>query len=107
MARIRIHVKDAAHRPREPIELEIEVGVSAGQVLSQALERLRDLPKGPDSEDPEEEGEEGRRWRLRARRITEEGRWWTEAEVDSFKDRTSISTPPEVGCTEIHSCPRR
>jgi len=106
MVRIRIHVEDVAHRPLDPIELESVNNLSARQVLSRVLERLVDQSEGLNSQDLKGEGEEGRRWRLRVRRTTEEGRWWTEVEVDSFKDRRSISTPPEDDCTEMNSCPR-
>jgi hypothetical protein len=92
MLRIRISASDLT----EPVSLDIIVGTTAGQVIDRALCRIRDDSKGLSGGKLAEGGQEDEKWRLRVNRSMEEGRWWTEAEVLAFKDRTSpLCLPPK------------
>jgi hypothetical protein len=66
-----------------PIHLDLEQGTLASEATWKAL-RCLGLP---DNEGSTEEGTlEG--WRLRARRVVEEGRWWSENDINEYLDRT-------------------
>jgi hypothetical protein len=67
-----------------PIQLDLEEGISASEAIRKALKCLdthniqgcteEELPQG---------------WRLRARRVVEEGRWWSENDINEYSDRKS------------------
>jgi hypothetical protein len=67
------------HKPASsPIHLDLEGGTLASEAVWKALRCL------------EASTEEGRLkgWRLRARRVVEEGRWWPENDINEYSDRT-------------------
>ena len=65
-----------------PIHLDLEVGTLASEVIRKALQCLN-LP------DDQGHAEEGtlKGWNLRARRFVEEGRWWSEDDINEDSDR--------------------
>jgi len=64
-----------------PIQLDLEEGTSAGEVIQKASQCLG----LPDSEEIEGSALEG--WNLRARRYVEEGKWWSENDINEYSDR--------------------
>jgi hypothetical protein len=65
-----------------PIHLDLEEGALASEAILKALQCLG----LPDNEGNKEPGSvEG--WRLRARRVVEEGRWWSENDINEYSDR--------------------
>jgi len=72
------------HTPAStPIQLDLEEGTSASEVIQKALQCLG----LPDNEEIVERAMEG--WSLRARRYVEEGKWWSENDIDEYSDRKS------------------
>jgi hypothetical protein len=65
-----------------PIHLDLEEGTLASEVIRKALQCLN-LP------DDHGNAEEGtlKGWNLRARRFVEEGRWWSEDDINEDSDR--------------------
>jgi hypothetical protein len=65
-----------------PIHLDLEDGTLASEVIRKALQCLN-LP------DHQGNAEEGtlKGWNLRARRFVEEGRWWSEDDINEYSDR--------------------
>jgi hypothetical protein len=75
----RVAVYDLAS---SPIHLDLEEGTLASEVIRKALQCLN-LP------DDQGNAEEGtlKGWNLRARRFVEEGRWWSEDDINEDSDR--------------------
>jgi hypothetical protein len=75
----RVAVYDLAS---SPIHLDLEEGTLASEVIRKALQCLN-LP------DDQGNAEEGtlKGWNLRARRFVEEGRWWSEDDINEYSDR--------------------
>jgi len=70
------------HTPAStPIQLDLEEGTSASEVLQKASQCLG-LPDNVEIEGRALEG-----WRLRARSHVEEGRWWSEKDINEYSDR--------------------
>jgi hypothetical protein len=65
-----------------PVHLDLEEGTLASEAIWKALQCL----KAPDNEASTEEGRL-KGWRLRARRVVEEGRWWSENDINEYSDR--------------------
>ena len=65
-----------------PVHLDLEEGTLATEAICRVLRSY--VP--PDYQEGTEEGtSEG--WRLRARRVMEEGRWWSENDINEYSDR--------------------
>jgi len=65
-----------------PIQLDLDEGTSA----LEAIQRIIQCLNRPDDRGNAEEGTvEG--WNLRARKFVEEGRWWSENDINAYLDR--------------------
>ena len=71
------------HKPASsPIHLDLVEGTLASEAIRKALKSLG----LPDNQGALQEGDsEG--WRLMARRVVEEGRWWSEDDINEYSDR--------------------
>jgi hypothetical protein len=77
MFRVVLHKSASA-----PIRLDLAEGTLASEAIRKALKCLG----LPDNQEALQEGDlEG--WRLRARRFVEEGRWWSEDDINAYSDR--------------------
>jgi hypothetical protein len=65
-----------------PIYLDLEDRTLASEVIRKALQCL----SLPDAQGNAEEGTL-KGWNLRARRFVEEGRWWSENDINEYSDR--------------------
>ena len=65
-----------------PIQLDLDEGTSALEAIRQATQCLN-LPD--DRGNAEKGALEG--WNLRARKFVEEGRWWSEDDINQYSDR--------------------
>lgn len=91
MVQIKLYGHNVADRHLGPLVLDVEDGTTARDVLLQSRNGLCGISETLVGKDLRREGQEGVRWRLRARRSIEEARWWTETEVLAFRDRTYLS----------------
>lgn len=64
-----------------PIHLELKEGISASQAIREVSQKLGELGSREYTRD-DLEG-----WKLRAKRVVEEGRWWSEKDIASYSDR--------------------
>ena len=65
-----------------PIQLDLDEGTSASKAIRQVIQCLN-LPY--DRGNAEEATSKG--WNLRARKFVEEGRWWSEDDINEYSDR--------------------
>jgi hypothetical protein len=65
-----------------PIQLDLKKGSLASEVIRKALQHLGLSDNPGDAEEGTSKG-----WRLRARRFVEEGRWWSEDDINEYSDR--------------------
>jgi hypothetical protein len=73
------------HKPASgPIQLDLKEGTLALDATREALQYLGPLDNQADAEGGDVEG-----WKLRARRYVEEGRWWSEDDINEYSDRKS------------------
>jgi hypothetical protein len=79
MSKFRVAVYQTAS---SPIHLDLEEGTLASEAIRKALKSLG-LPDNPGAlREGDSEG-----WRLMARRVVEEGRWWSENDINEYSDR--------------------
>jgi hypothetical protein len=71
------------HKPASsPIQLDLEEGTLASEAIQQAFKWL-----GQPGNQGHAEGGTLEGWNLRARRFVEEGRWWSENDINAYSDR--------------------
>lgn len=79
----------SVHTTGGRLELTLKEGTSASEVIRQVLLKQEDIGLGIESKNGDERDE--REYYLRARRMVEEGRWWSEEDIKAYKDRMSLS----------------
>lgn len=76
------------HTTGGSLELDVKGGTSASDVIRQVLKQPG-IGLGIESRNGDRR--DGRGYYLRARRMVEEGRWWSEEDIKAYKDRMSLS----------------
>lgn len=87
--------------PPRAIHVELPTDATAEDILARVLELARVELGGEQWRgvacDVAWSGERADGWAMRARREMEEGRWWSEEEVEGYRDRESESFGSCVG----------
>jgi len=88
----RVTVHTSGSNRTGSIDLDLEAGTTAGKVIRDVRKEsgeayvTQEAGNIGEHESPRREAQE---WRLRTRRIVEEGTWWSEKDIEGYTDRES------------------